>query len=192
MPPISPFCSAGRAGGHQGDALSVDNPLYEEHKNEGTNPLYEARSFLFNPRQILAGHESVRMELEFNFSSDQLAKLPPLPAGSWLFSIQLFDENGEPLTTFADPIDICFDIPDLTDAMVSKGALGYFNETTTKWEVEDEALRKFDGKYLCGSTTHLTLFSIGPDPSAIPEPGALLGGLTLLGGLLTTRRRAAR
>lgn len=74
--------------------------------------------------------------------------------------VTLVGGDGELLTAFDDPIEICFD----TDEDEGDVCLGFLNKDG-QWECEDLCLES-SGDSLCGETDHLTNFALLLDSSA--------------------------
>lgn len=114
-----------------------------------------------------------RLTIDFDPVLPQGSKA--LPNKSWCFAVKLTDEaTGQELTRFpGSPLTIGFNTP-LNDADAAKHCLGYLNEASNppKWECQDAALKKDSGGYLCGTTDHLTIFTLA-ETSVVPEPASI-------------------
>lgn len=79
---------------------------------------------------------------------------------SIIVDVTVIGANGELITEFDDPIEICFE----TDEDEGDVCLGFYNEEGN-WECEDFCLEATnDG--VCGETDHLTSFALLLDSSA--------------------------
>ena len=79
---------------------------------------------------------------------------------SLVLDVTVVGESGELITSFDDPIELCFE----TDQNEGDVCLGFYNENE-EWECEDYCLQSTsDG--VCGETDHLTSFALLLDSSA--------------------------
>ena len=68
--------------------------------------------------------------------------------------------NGNLITQFDDPVEICFDVPpEYNDIEVDEACLSFLNEDTGEFECQDKCLETNDSQ-ICGETDHFTSFSI--------------------------------
>lgn len=92
-----------------------------------------------------------------------------LNPGSTLLDLNLFDSNGNRITTFKDAVQICIQE---NSADVGKDAcLGYWDTEQSRWRCEDPCLESQDNENMwCGETNHFTSFALllngnrGSDP----------------------------
>lgn len=73
---------------------------------------------------------------------------------SQVVDITIVSTEGETITVFDDPIEICFE----TEEEEGDVCLGFFNDEG-RWECEDYCLKSSDGR-LCGESDHLTNFAL--------------------------------
>ena len=86
-----------------------------------------------------------------------------------VFNITLINTYGEEEQP-ADSLDICFTIPAgarRNKKTLENGCLAFFNETSNEWECEDFCIHySEESNTLCGTTSHLTLFTVLLDLSS--------------------------
>lgn len=74
---------------------------------------------------------------------------------SIVFDITVLDNDGNSVTSFDEPFEICFSSDEHGSGDV---CLGFFN-SDGEWECEDYCLEESDGR-LCGESRHLTNFAL--------------------------------
>jgi len=68
--------------------------------------------------------------------------------------------NGNLITQFDDPVEICFDVPpEYNDIEVDEACLSFLNEETGEFECQDKCLETNESQ-ICGKKDHFTSFSI--------------------------------
>ena len=79
---------------------------------------------------------------------------------SGIISVEMFDENGNPITQFDEAFEICIRAP---REKQNDFCLGFFDESNFDWECEDECpdeISRGDTELMCGKTNHLTNFAL--------------------------------
>ena len=75
--------------------------------------------------------------------------------------INVFTPGGDPITRFAQPVEICLSVPENVDR--NDACLSFLNENN-EWECQDECLdsktNERGEKALCGETDHFTTFAL--------------------------------
>lgn len=79
---------------------------------------------------------------------------------SLVLDVTVVGENGELITSFDEPIELCFE----TDQSEGDVCLGFYNDNE-EWECEDYCLES-TSEGVCGETRHLTSFALLLDSSA--------------------------
>mmetsp|Transcript_3208 Transcript_3208/g.11201 ORF Transcript_3208/g.11201 Transcript_3208/m.11201 type:complete len:234 (+) Transcript_3208:3763-4464(+) len=92
-------------------------------------------------------------------SSDTHAEVIDAVA-SIVLDVTVVGENGELITEFDDPIELCFNSDESKDDV----SLGFYNDDN-EWECEDYCLESTDSG-VCGETKHLASFALLLDSGA--------------------------
>ncbi len=176
-------------------ACTIVNPAYEESGNNGEMPsrividgLYEAI-----PQSLFA--QTGVTSLTITFDAEPLISVVPQTPSTFVFELSLaFDDpSATAVHQLAQPVGLGFEYAagHWPTPLPSPALLGYLDETRNppEWVAEGSLSRcgpaSSGGDLLCGTTDHLSYFSVLP----VPEPGT--GLLTMLGltGLGAGRRR---
>ena len=80
----------------------------------------------------------------------------PVQVFSPIVNVTIFDEFGNSITKFDEPITICLE----TDIRGGDGCLSYYDESEARWICQDPCLEDGPNGQKCGKTNHLTSFAV--------------------------------
>lgn len=110
---------------------------------------------------IPSGLSATGTSLEVNFVRDtQFRSDASSDVGTTVIAIELFDDNGNPITQLDEPLTICLEADSLPGLDSDQMCLSFYDEEEQAWLCEDNNLMDSGDNQLCGTTPHLTNFAL--------------------------------